>query len=247
MSRVVVAVPVWHRPHQLGPMVCSLHDSLPQPRPFVSLVLVVSVDENPDTVLEARAVAEMLDGIHVVRARWPGGCHGDYARKINLVARYVFGDHADWYTEGITHLFTGAADLRFHDGWLDAALAPFDDPAVGLVGTNDLGHPGCADGTHATHFLVSRDYWRRGTVDQPYRVFHEGYWHEWLDNEALETAKARGAYAYAPDSHVEHLHPFHGKAPWDPTYDMHRDRYDHGERVFNERRELWQKTTDPST
>lgn len=158
----------------------------------------------------------------------PPRVRGDYAAKINAGVRAT---DERW-------LFLGAGDIRFLPGWLEACEARLT-PGIGVVGTNDLGNPRTADGRLSTHTFVTREYTRLGTIDDPGRLLHEGYWHEYVDDEFTQTAKARGAYAHAADAHVEHLHPDHGKRPADAV-DANRDqRMVYGSRVFRSRRHLW--------
>jgi hypothetical protein len=159
----------------------------------------------------------------------PGPRPGDYARKINVGFRKT--------TEPL--VFLGASDLLFHPGWFEAATAQLAD-GIGVVGTNDLGSPRVMAGDHSTHSLVTREYVERfGTIDCPGKVLHEGYEHEYVDDELVLTAKHRGAWAFAADSHVEHLHPSWGKAPSDAMYSQQRRRMHRGRRVFQRRQRLW--------
>lgn len=177
-----------------------------------------------DHTVHAAIDAEGADRVTV-----PGPGPGDYARKINTGLRSS--------TEPL--LFLGADDLLFHPGWLDAAKAKLA-PGVGVVGTNDLGSPRVIAGDHATHSLVTRDYADRfGTIDEPGKILHEGYPHEFVDDELVETAKHRGAWAFAADAHVEHLHPSWGKAAPDRMYGQQRRRMAAGRPIYNERRRLW--------
>jgi hypothetical protein len=44
-------------------------------------------------------------------------------------------------------------------------------------------------GRHSTHSLVTRDYVERfGTIDEAGVVLHEGYPHEFVDDEFVQTA-----------------------------------------------------------
>lgn len=156
--------------------------------------------------------------------------HGDYARKIN--AGYRATDEP--------LLFLGADDLHFHPGWYEAAVAQLA-PGVGVVGTNDLGSPRVMAGEHATHSLVTREYAdEHGTIDGPGEILHEGYPHEWVDDELIGTAKNRGAWAMALDSHVEHLHPnWHPEVPLDALYAQQRKRMRAGAALYQVRRRRW--------
>jgi len=101
-------------------------------------------------------------------------------------------------------------------------------------------------GRHATHPLVRRSYVEEhGTIDEPGKVLHEGYDHQWVDNELVETAKARGAWAFAKNSHVEHLHPFWPdgkggkKGEMDATYEKALSSPRKDMALFRSRRRLW--------
>ncbi len=206
------------RPHRVRPLLDSIRDTSD-----ARVVFVCSPGD--DEVL--RTVEELP---HLIV---DGPFPGDYARKIN---------------RGISNtaeplIFMGACDLKFHPGWLEAATAQLA-PGVGVVGTNDLGSTRVMAGEHSTHSLVTRDYVRDfGTIDTPGIALHEGYPHEYVDDEFVQTAMFRGAFAFAEDSHVEHLHPAWGKAPTDDLYDQQRYRMRAGRKVFLRRRRLW---TQPS-
>jgi len=137
---------------------------------------------------------------------WEPGA-GDFAKKIN----FAFSNtNSPW-------CFTAADDVRFHPGWDRAAL----QAGTRVVGTNDLHSPAVQTGKHATHILFARSYIEEcgGTFDGTGAVFCEQYDHQFVDNEFIATAKARGEWSFARDSVVEHLHPVWGKASWDATYE----------------------------
>jgi hypothetical protein len=138
---------------------------------------------------------------------------GDYARKINHGYRLAESHGFDW-------VFTGADDLTFHPGWLQAAMLVAANYGKSVIGTNDLWNPSVRRGRHSTHSLVSVDYVREigGGWDGPGVLLHEGYDHQCVDNELCTAALMRGMWAFAKDSVVEHLHPFAKKAEMDDTY-----------------------------
>jgi len=223
-AAVVVVFPVLRRPHRVRPLVESLEAATPEPH---RTVFVATAGDDA-----------MIEEIKLVSADWPIELEvlapnriGDYARKINHVL--------DITVEPF--LFTGADDLDFHPGWIPAGLRHFDDPKIGVVGTQDLAPTTRARaGTHATHFFVRRRYAVDfGTIDARGKIFHDGYPHEYVDDELVETAKFRGAWSFAADSVVEHLHPSWGKAPSDPLYRAQSARMNSGRRVFARRRRLW--------
>lgn len=217
MTDVVVLVPMLGRAHRVPKLLQSLGDTAPDARP---LFLLSPGDDD----VHAAVAAEGADHLTV-----DGPYPGDYARKINAGLRAS--------TEPL--LFLGADDLRFHPGWLEAATAKLT-PGIGVVGTNDLGSPRVMKGDHATHSLVTRDYAEQfGTIDEPGIILHEGYPHEFVDDELVETAKHRNAWAFAADSHVEHMHPAWSKAPMDRMYAQQRVRMAKGRPLYQERRRLW--------
>lgn len=212
---VAILVPMLHRPHRVAP----LFDSITETTPDARVVFICSPSDSE--VLDAVAPHE-----HITV---PGPGPGDYARKINAGYRHTTEDH----------LFLGADDLLFHPGWYEAAIAQLAD-GIGVVGTNDLGNQRVIAGDHATHSLVTRDYCDRfGTIDGPGAVLTEVYPHEFVDDEFVGTAKHRNAWAFAFDSHVEHLHPSWGKAPMDPMYAQQTSRMNAGRRIYRRRQPLW--------
>lgn len=151
--------------------------------------------------------------------------HADFAKKINAGYRHTDGDFIQ----------VGADDLVFHRRWDKEALKYAD--TAGVIGTNDLHNPRVKRGFHSTHPLVSRAYievWN-GTFDRSGEIFCELYDHQYVDDEFVQTAQARGYWAFARHSHVEHLHPFFGGAEMDPTYEkaLREVRRDH--RLFQKR------------
>jgi hypothetical protein len=215
----VVVVPVLRRPHRVVPLIESLRAATPEPH---RLLFMCTAGDDAEIEAVDRAGAERL----VIS---PNG-DGDYAIKVNTALK----ETAEPF------LFTGADDLHFHPGWLSAALVEMTDPAVGVVGTNDLGNPRVQEGRHSTHSLVRRTYVEQhGLIDEPGKVFFEGYPHEYVDDELVQTAKVRGAWAFAWGSIVEHLHPNWGKAPTDELYDAQWDRMARGRAMFKRRRHLW--------
>lgn len=216
MTDVVVLVPMLTRPHRVAPLLESIRATSDARVLFIC---------SPGDI----AVHEAIDAASAERIEVDGPHPGDYARKINAGYRHT--------TE--KHLMLGADDLLFHPGWYEAAVAQLTD-GIGVVGTNDLGSPRVIAGEHATHSLVTRDYCDRfGTIDGPGAVLCEVYPHEFVDDEFVETAKHRNAWAFAFDSHVEHLHPNWGKAPSDRMYEQQRTRMRAGRRMYNDRKRLW--------
>lgn len=214
---LVVLVPMLHRAHRVEPLLESLNATTPGAR----VLFICSPGDDK--------VTGTIDTTGCERIEVDGPNPGDYARKINAGYRHS--------AEPL--IFLGADDLLFHPGWLEAAVAEMRD-GIGVVGTNDLGSQRVMAGQHATHSLVTRAYADEfGTIDQPGAILHEGYPHEYVDDELVGTARHRRAWAFAVDSHVEHLHPSWGKAPMDDLYAQQRDRMMRGRKLYKRRLPLW--------
>jgi hypothetical protein len=218
--KILIVIPVLQRPHRAQPVVNSIRRATPDGAYRVLFVGNLGDNAEHDAV---RATGEEL---LVIGPRRPG----DYARKINTA--FAQSDEP--------LLLTGADDLEFHAGWLEVVWRCHSD-GWKVIGTQDLGNPRVIRGEHATHIVFDREYVARfGTIDEPGKVFHEGYDHECVDDEAIGTAKMRGVWAFAADAIVEHLHPNWSKAPTDPLYEAQRVRIRSGRMLFNQRRRLWE-------
>lgn len=167
----------------------------------------------------------LLTGMVVVVGWKPG--QGDYARKINFgfqVAQAPF-------------VFTGADDIRFTPGWDRLALQAAGDGG-GVIGTDDQCNPRTRGSRrHSTHSLVRRAYIDEhgGTIDgTPGVVLHDGYWHNFCDDELVMVARYRSVYR--PSSAVvRHLHPMRKTAPMDATYTKGQQRFADDRLTFGRR------------
>lgn len=154
---------------------------------------------------------------------------GDWARKLN----WAMSDAPDeWF-------LLGADDLVFHPGWAAAVMRAHDRSQACVVGTNDTANPRVVRGQHSTHPAVHRDYRECGTADQAGIVLHEGYGHQFVDDELVQTARVRGTFAFAHDAIVEHHHPDWGTADRDATYDLGQSMFDRDRTLFLQRQPLW--------
>lgn len=217
-----ILVPMLGRPHRVRPLLESIWTATPRAE---VVWLTTPTDRQVIAEIDRASRESSLDfrRIDVPYRR------GDYPRKINVGYRQT----------SRPLLFTGACDLRFAAGWLAVALAELV-VGIGVVGTSDGHSPRVLAGEHATHSLVTRWYADSyGTVDQPGAIFHDRYWHEFCDDELVQTAMARGAWAFAPGALVEHLHPDHGLAPDDQLYRQRPARMRQGRALFRQRERLW--------
>ena len=99
-------------------------------------------------------------------------------------------------------------------------------------------------GQHSTHPFVARKYIDSlgGVVGQPGQVYFEGYDHNYVDVELVETAKARGCYAHAHASRIEHRHPLWDRSvAKDETYAKGRAGFQADRRLYESRRHLWER------
>jgi hypothetical protein len=130
------------------------------------------------------------------------------AERTGYPAKVNFGVRAT--TEPL--ILLAADDVRPHPGWFEAASSYLTD-TIGYVSLNDLGNRAVMRGRFATFPLIAR--WYAELDDE---LYHVGYRHNCCDVEASEKAQQRGAFAYAPEAVMEHMHPFWGKAELDRTY-----------------------------
>lgn len=221
---VAVLVPTLRRPHALEPLLESLEKNTPTG--VYSVVFVLDHDDHP-TYREIERLRETRPYIHVLVE------DGTYPHKINAA---VAATDEPW-------VLLTADDVRFHSRWWEEvmkAAGATDLPRVGVIGTYDLHNRHTLSGKYATQILVGRWYANLGTIDEPGKVFHEGYHHNCIDVELCETAKARRVWVHTPQSVIEHLHPDHGNRPVDPTDEKgNRANRDRDQALLQERRKLW--------
>jgi hypothetical protein len=225
-AATLIVIPVLARPQNAAKVVHSIADGTAgEPH----RVLFVANANDREEIAACKATgADLLVMSYANAPRMWRAVVGDWAKKINRALAES--------TEPL--IFTGADDLLFHPGWLTAAKAQLK-PGIGLVGTNDLGSPRVMAGLHATHLLAARWYAEHACVDGCGTFLPECYPHEFTDDEAVETAKWRGAWAFAFDAHVEHLHPNWGKAKQHPIYRLQRQRMSAGRALYLSRSKMW--------
>ncbi len=85
---------------------------------------------------------------------------------------------------------------------------------------------------------MSAAYVELGTIDQSDAVYHDGYWHNFCDDELIQTARSRGMYRPSL-AVVEHLHPDRDRTLDDDTYALGRVHFHDDRRLFIHRSNLW--------
>lgn len=222
-ERVAVVVPVLGRPEHAEPFMRSLRAS-------TGLATCYAVCEQAESdVAEAwrKAGAEILwDDDEFVDGQ--GARAHTFAEKVNLAYRQTT---EPW-------LLLVGSDVKFHPGWLDHALHVADILEASVVGTNDISNNRVMAGEHATHVLIRRTYIDEvgASWDGPKVVCHEGYTHNFVDDEMVLAAKQRGVWQMALGSVVEHLHPVFGKAEDDDVYKLGKKSWETDWELFKQRR-----------
>jgi hypothetical protein len=108
-----------------------------------------------------------------------------------------------------------------------------------VVGTNDLANARVLAGEHATHLLIRRSYVDDvgSSWDGPKILAHEGYRHNFVDDELVTAAKQRGVWQMALGSVVEHHHPVFGKADDDDVYQLGQSFWETDWELYKQRLE----------
>lgn len=228
MPDLSILIPVLGRGHLIAPLLDDI--AIATPCDYEVVFIGTNGDQNG---AEALAQVIMAKEHRIKVYALEPNARGDYAKKINFAYRKTKSPH----------LFLGATDLHFHEGWYENAVRHLD-PGIGVIGTNDLGNGRVMRGEHSTHSLVTREYADEfGTIDERRKILYEGYWHEYVDDEFVQTAISRDAFKFAYRSRVEHMHPWWGKAPTDQMYKMMAKRCDDGVPIYAERQKLWKSTS----
>jgi hypothetical protein len=213
-ERCAVIVPVMKRPQNAQPFMTSLRASTG----LATVYAVVDPDDSETYTAWLEAGAEV---ILAERDK------SSFPQKANLGCSKT---SEPWL------LFVGD-DVTFHPGWLDHAEWAGNLHNKDVVATNDLSNPRVLNGSHATHPLIRRSYIdeQGASWDGPGTVCHEGYRHNFCDDEWTYVARSRSAFAAALGSVVEHLHPLFGKTEDDVVYRKGKAHFDQDRRLFERR------------
>jgi hypothetical protein len=217
MSTLVdVLVPVLGRPHNARPFMESLGTETRVK------VWVIGEFSDPDTCAAWRE----LDCNVIVHPT----AH-TFAEKVN--AGYPFGT--------APFVLLVGDDCRFTDGWLDQAMGTASLSRAAVIGTNDESNRRVVRGSHTCHPIIRRSYidFTGASWDGPGIVCHEGYRHNYVDDELVTVAKQRGVWVFSPKCVIRHLHPVWGTAENDATYRHGNEHRDADRALFNSRRERY--------
>lgn len=220
---ISIVVPVLGRSHQIAPLLESIASAT-----IVDHEIVFVCSPND---IAARKECEGSSARTLVTT-WPPGA-GDFARKMGYAYAETDGE---W-------IFQGATDIEFTAGWDIAALGVAAETGASVIGTNDEGNPSVVAGKHSTHTLISRSYCDDpgASMDGPGTVFSLEYAHNWVDQELVNLAKARGVWAFSRESVVRHNHVHWGRSEMDSTYNLGLSTFGRDRITFNRRRMLWAK------
>jgi GT2 family glycosyltransferase len=150
-----------------------------------------------------------------------------FAEKVNLAYRQTT---EPW-------LLLVGSDVRFHPAWLDHAQHVGNVLEASVVGTNDVANERVMAGEHSPHPMIRRSYIDEvgASWDGPKNVCHEGYRHNFVDDEIVRAAKQRGVWQPALGSVVEHLHPIFGKAEDDEVYRLGKESWEADWELYKQR------------
>lgn len=208
----VILVPSLGRAQRLEEVARNIHAATPEAHDILFCV------GDP----ESKAVLDRLGERYLDDEGEPDQRYVTRMNKLIRIVRY----------EGTARtVFFGSDDVVHHRGWLSEALRVMaEGPQVVVV--NDLRN---RNGTQAVMHI---DYSIEAVFDAPGDVFHDGYQHNFADDEQFFTAFHKGVYARAGASFVEHLHPVWGKPdslPWDKTYTNAQAHWIEDAKRFHER------------
>jgi hypothetical protein len=217
-----VVVPTLGRPHRISKLTINLLDNTPDADWEVIWVI------DTDDFESQKAVAELRRAGCGTRL-----CSGTFPHKMNVGVADATKDL----------ILPGGDDMYFRKGWYEKVLKEFQDPAIQVVGTNELTAK-TKSGDHSNFPVVRRSYIEDpgSSWGQKGLLFFEGYHHNFVETEVISLARARGAWKFAHDSIIEHHHPNWGTRERDETDRRGgQNRFYEDERIFNARSLNWAK------
>lgn len=214
---VAVLLPTTGRPEQ---MAARVSDLLMQRLPKgVSLTVYLAVPgDDKETLDKSDAIFEHFR--HKLVERKPNTTAVD---GWNAAFVKAYHDGAEWFV-------LGADDIKWHPGWLEAALSLADKSGAQVIGLHD-GHTNLNH--YGAHYMVHREFVEKelgGAFIPP------GYGSWWFDREVCEKAAGLGLYAPCWDALAEHTHPDWNSAPMDDTYKMALPLHDTDRQLYEARK-----------
>ena len=211
-DKIAIFIPTLYRPDKLKRTIKSIQDT----SDVHTYVMFPRDDINTQEVIEHFNNVEYFTDSDPENMR--------FVRRIQYL--YSVTDD-DWF-------LTGADDVVFRDGWLQAAEPYMNDYSV--ISFDDM----CNPNVPGTNFLIKRQYIdeQSGVVDSPKTVLHQGYYHNFCDNELIGTAKARNTFIKC-DGKIEHFHHTVGKSENDIIYSMAQAKFHDDAALCHSREHLW--------
>lgn len=221
--KISILVPVLNRPANAQKVVDSIRANTTVEHEIVFIC-------SPHDIAEQDAC--VATGARVIAIQWEPG-PGDGGMKWN----------AGFGLTDSEFCLLAADDLEFTPNWDIEALVVAERTGAGVIGTQDDANPTVKRGKHSTHSLVRRSYIDEvgGTfLDGPHIVYHEGYFHQFVDTELCKAAMDRGEWAFARRSVVRHHHPFFDKTvKMDSTYRKALGDASHDSALYKQRLQEW--------
>lgn len=235
---VSILLPTLGRADRLEGLVANIAEATPAGR-WQLIFALDQMDMESWDVLAEIDFTELMGQVGAV------ACDGTLPVKTNAAYRF----------SSAPLVLPTADDVVFHDGWLEKVIEAFEDVGVDgteqwfrwhVVGVNDLSPMSNAE--HSTMPVIRRAYieskdYRGCSFEEPGKVFHEGYQHNFVETEVCRLARWRGVWKYEPDAVIEHLHPSWGKREEDAT-----DRkgglgpsFDRDQKLHEERHNEWSR------
>lgn len=231
-----ILIPTLGRAQRLAPLLENIRAATPKASYLVWFVLDQEDRESHEVLIDAGSAIPPADDFTALI------CDGTYPTKIN--AGYTASRRLAALrvaAESEQYVLPTADDVVFHEGWLETVLAVFEDPAVQVVGTDDLS-PATAGRTHATMPVLRRSYIEHpgAALDEQATVFHAAYRHNFVETETWQLALQRGVTAWAEGAVIEHLHHSWGGREADATDARGNEQgWAEDKALFRRRRDQW--------
>jgi glycosyltransferase involved in cell wall biosynthesis len=206
-----VIIPTYGRPHHLKDL-CDQIDATPD----TNLIFVVHENDN-----ESRDELISLQRKYVVDHAPASG--------VNATNRGFQAVTSEWFV-------IGQDDIQYHDGWLKEGQRVAQETGATVIGFNDGMHE-----DFSVSWLINKFYADTVgmSIERPGVIFNPDYTKNYSDNELNDTAKYRGAWAWAREALTEHMHPGFGKGKLDETYTRPEVDCEADYSIYMARRELW--------